>query len=357
MSRKGNGGSGRSSGRSSNRRRKKGVNWSFVIAGAILLSTYLIVVLFNGTDWQGWNESLDDLRETFAGAADTVKETLKKADSEFGSSSSPDDLTLDLPGSGTVSVHFIDVGQGDSILVSGSGQNVLIDAGENDQGETVLSYLAEQGVGSIDLAVGTHPHSDHIGGMDTVIEGITVKELLMPDVPDSIVPTTRTHLSLLSAAEKEGTEMLYGYPGDSFSLCGGTFTVLGPTADYKDLNNESLVIRFDYGETSFLFTGDQEKDAEKDLIDSDAKLSADVLKVGHHGSRTSTSKAFLSAVDPQIAVIECGTGNDYGHPHTEVMDRLEQADITVYRTDLDGNIVITTGGKHGDLKVKTDQAA
>ena len=328
MSRKGNGGSGRSSGRSSNRGRKKGVNWSFVIAGAILLSTYLIVVLFNGTDWQGWNESLDDLRETFAGAADTVKETLKKADSEFGSSSSPDDLTLDLPGSGTVSVHFIDVGQGDSILVSGSGQNVLIDAGENDQGETVLSYLAEQEVGSIDLAVGTHPHSDHIGGMDTVIEGITVKELLMPDVPDSIVPTTRTYLSLLSAAEKEGTEMLYGYLGDSFSLCGGTFTVLGPTADYKDLNN-----------------------------DSDAKLSADVLKVGHHGSRTSTSKAFLSAVDPQIAVIECGTGNDYGHPHTEVMDRLEQADITVYRTDLDGNIVITTGGKHGDLKVKTDQAA
>ncbi len=343
---------------SSHRRKQKkkaGVNWSFVIAGAILLSAYLIVVLFNGTNWEGWDKSINELKSTFMGTADSIRETLEKADSELGKVSSPDDLTFDLPGSDSVSVHFIDVGQGDSILISGGGENVLIDAGENDHGSTVLAYLAENGVEKLDLAVGTHPHSDHIGGMDTVLEGIKVDQLVMPDVPESIVPTTRTYLSVLDAADETGTELAYSYPGDSYSLCGGTFTVLGPVEDYKDLNNESLVIRFDYGNTSFLFTGDQEAAAEKDLLASGAKLSADVLKVGHHGSRTSTSEEFLSAVSPEIAVIECGSGNDYGHPHTEITDRLDESGITVYRTDLSGNIVISSDGNK--LSVKTDKAA
>ena len=348
-----------SSGRSS-RKKKLGINWSFIVAGAILLSTYLIVVLFNGAHWQGWDESFNELKTTFIDTADSIRDTLEKADSELAENSSPDDLTFDLPSgtdssSSTVSVHFIDVGQGDSILISGGGENVLIDAGENDKGEVVLAYLAENEVEKIDLAVGTHPHSDHIGGMDTVLEGITVEKLIMPDVPDSIVPTTKTYLSVLSSAEDTGTEMSYSYPGDTYSLCGGTFTVLGPIEDYTDLNSESLVIRFDFGDTSFLFTGDQEKDAEADLVDSGANLSADVLKVGHHGSYTSTSEKFLSEVSPSIAVISCGQGNDYGHPHDEVVERLESADAEIYRTDLLGSIVITSDGQ--SLSVSSEKAA
>lgn len=191
-------------------------------------------------------------------------------------------------------MHFIDVGQGDCILIEGSGESVLIDAGENDQGDEVLGYLSAAGIEDIDLAVGTHPHSDHIGGMDTVLEGITVGRLMLSDVPDSIVPTTRTYLDLLDAAEETGTEMFYGYPGDQVSICGGTLTVLGPVEDYDDLNDESMVIRFDYGESSFLFTGDEESGAEEDLLASGADIGA-----GRPESRTPRLQhLFLGRIPP-----------------------------------------------------------
>ena len=341
------GGKKKGNGRSAPARRKKGLNWPVIVAAGVLLATYAIVVLFNGFHWPGWQEGWDDLK-------DSARTLLQAVQSAFGQleADTPDGLVLDPPAGGEVRVHFIDVGQGDCILIEGSGESVLIDAGENDQGDEVLGYLSAAGIEDIDLAVGTHPHSDHIGGMDTVLEGITVGRLMLSDVPDSIVPTTRTYLDLLDAAEETGTEMFYGYPGDQVSICGGTLTVLGPVEDYDDLNDESLVIRFDYGESSFLFTGDMESGAEEDLLASGADIGADVLKVGHHGSNTSSSEEFLRAVGPEIAVIECGEGNDYGHPHLEVLERLEAVSAAVYRTDLDGSVVVTADGS-GNYDVST----
>ncbi len=340
--------------RTSGKKKNSKLNWAFIVAGAVLLSTYMIVVLFNGFDWSGWEDGVNDLKDSASGAAGTLSSAWDEI--KDSAASSPDDLTLDTSGTaaGEVQVHFIDIGQGDSELIVGNGEAVLIDAGDNDKGDEVLAYLEQQGISKIDLAIGTHPHADHIGGMDTVIEGTTVDKLLLSDIPDSLIPTTKTYLSLLDAADERGTEMLYAYPGDTFQICGGTLSVLGPVQDYKDLNNESLVVRFDYGENSFLFTGDQEAEAEADLIASGAQLSADVLKLGHHGSSTSTSEAFFDAVSPKIGIISCGTGNSYGHPHKETLQLLNQSGIDFYRTDLLGNIVVTSNGT--TLQVATEKA-
>lgn len=342
-----------SKGRSS-RSRKKGYNWGFIIAGAILVSSYMIIVLFNGFGQMHWEESLNELKSSFMGAFQSVGDLFNQVGKQLGSSSTSEDLILDPPVGQQVRVHFIDVGQGESVLIEGGGESVLIDAGENNQGETVLSYLEKAGIDQLTMAVGTHPHSDHIGGMDTVMQGITVGKLLMPDLPDDLIPTTKTYLSVLDAAEQTQTEMVYAYPGDSWQICGGKLTVLGPVEDYDDLNDESLVMRFDYGETSFLLTGDQEADAEEDLLASGADVDADLLGVGHHGSSTSTSQSFLDAVSPSVAVISCGEGNDYGHPHMETTQRLEEAGVEIYRTDLQGSIVATSDGQK--LTVSTEKA-
>ena len=354
--RKGGGGVSRksSSSRGKSHGRKKGYNWAFIIAGAVLVSSYMIVVLFNGFGQTGWRESLEELKTSFLGAFQSVSETFDRVGQQLGSGSTSEDLVLDPPIGQQVRVHFIDVGQGESILIEGGNESVLVDAGENNQGETVLGYLANVGLDQLTMAVGTHPHSDHIGGMDTVMEGLTVGKLLMPDLPDDIIPTTKTYLSVLDVAEQTDTEMVYAYPGDSWEICGGTLKVLGPTEDYDDLNDESLVMRFDYGETSFLLTGDQEADAEEDLLSSGAKVTADLLGVGHHGSSTSTSQAFLDAVSPSVAVISCGEGNDYGHPHLETVERLEAAGVEIYRTDLQGSIVVSSDGHK--LTVSTEKA-
>lgn len=309
------------------------LNWGLIVAIALVISVYLIVTLFNGRSYEGWKDSWDDLWGNFSSMTSGIPDDRKEGPAPVMAEGQ------------TVQVTFLDVGQGDSMLIQGNGQAVLIDAGENDQGGRVADYLADYGVERLDLAIGTHPHSDHIGGLDVVLEEIPTREIWMPDLPDSLIPTTRTYTDLLDAMESTGTEGVTAVPGDQMEICGGILEILGPVKTYEDLNDMSLVAKFTFGDTSFLFTGDMEAEAEKDLIASGADLSADVLKMGHHGSSTSSSEAFVDAVNPDIFVIEVGEGNSYGHPHRETLALLREWQREVWRTDLNGNILMVSDGR------------
>ena len=247
------------------------------------------------------------------------------------------------PGDG-LTVHMLDMGQADSILIQAPGLTVLIDAGENNQGGQVLRYLKEQGVDRIDIAIGTHPHSDHIGGMDTVLEGIPVGKIILPDVPDEIVPTGATYTDLLAAIAEREVEVILAEPGQQYDLGDGALlTIVGPLAQYGDLNNMSVVSKLTYGEVAFLFAGDASAQSELALVDR-GDIRADIMAVPHHGSSSSSTDVFLDAVSPSVALISCGLDNSYGHPHREVMERLQERDIEIYRTDLMGAITIVCDG-------------
>ena len=239
-------------------------------------------------------------------------------------------------------VHFIDVGQGDCILAETDGHYMLIDAGENDKGELVVSYLKEAGITSLDYIIGTHPHSDHIGGLDDVIEAFPAEIIMLPPIEH----TTKTFEDVRDAVEAREMKLTKPVLGDTYSLGEASFTVLAPVGDYgNDLNNWSIGIRLSYGDTAFVMCGDAEQEAEQDIVDSGRLLSADVLKVGHHGSSTSTSDPFLDAVSPSYAVIQCGKGNSYGHPHRETMEKLEKRGIEVLRNDELGTITAKSDGQ------------
>jgi len=249
-----------------------------------------------------------------------------------------------------IEIHFLDVGQADSILVkTPDGKSMLIDAGNNADGQEVVSYIKKQNISRIDVLVGTHPHEDHIGGMDNVINSFDIDRIYMPKVSH----TTRTYEDVLTAIKNKGLKVTSPAPGTSFSLGEAKCTVLAPNSDnYDDLNNFSIVIKLEYGNISFLFTGDAEEVSEREMLSKSFDLSADVLKIGHHGSSSSTSPDFLKKVSPKYAVISAGKGNDYGHPSSEVMNRLKNANIPVYRTDENGTIVCTSDGKSIEFNVK-----
>lgn len=247
---------------------------------------------------------------------------------------------------GNCAVHFIDVGQGDSILITSGGINVLIDAGENNRGDEVLLKLEELNIETLDYVIGTHAHSDHIGGLDTVLNGTKVKNIILSDLPDKMIPTTKTYSDLLDAIVENEVNVIAAEAGSSYDIGEGKLTILSPTTDkYTDLNDWSIVTRFDFGQTSFLFTGDAEERVEEDILDSGTNVSATLLKAGHHGSDTSSSERFLSAVDPDFVVIEVGEGNSYGHPNADALTRFADIEAEVYRTDINGDITAVSDGK------------
>lgn len=239
-----------------------------------------------------------------------------------------------------LTVHYIDVGQADSILLVSGGEAMLIDGGNRADGPDVVDYLAAQGVDRLDYAVATHPHEDHIGGLPDVIQNVDIGSFLLPEK----TATTKIYLDMLDALDETETPVSIPSPGDTFSLGSCTVEVLGPVKVYDDANNNSIVLRVTCGDVTFLFTGDMETTAEQDLLAEGFDLSADVLKLGHHGSSTSSGADFLDAVDPSYAVISCETGNDYGHPHRETIEAMAQRNITVYRTDTMGTIVARCDG-------------
>ncbi len=254
------------------------------------------------------------------------------------------------PQDGEVLFHMIDVGQGDAILVTSKSGNMLIDTSENGEKDKLLAYLDALEINSFEYVVFTHPDADHIGNAEYIVENYGIGNIIMPDFSKS----TQMYERLISAIEKKNVNVILIGESEDCEQSGYTFylgsmlnTVIAPVADINDANEMSVVIKSTYGDTSIMLTGDAEERSEEQILErwNKADLDCDVLKVGHHGSSSSTTKEFLDAVSPSIALISCGKNNKYNHPNKETMDKLIDAGVTIYRTDEDGSVVLRTDGK------------
>ena len=311
--------------------RRGHTNWGFIVVVSALVAAVVLISLADKVDFGGkiptWNK-------IFAGAG--------LAEPAYTEESDKNESTT---------VHFIDVGQGDSILIKTPDKNILIDAGTTESAGTVVSYLQSQNVTQLDYLIATHPHSDHIGGMSYVINKFDIKNIIAPLIPDEAIPASQSYFNMLKAIENKGLTITAAKAGAQYDIgAGAGFTIVGPiNTDSENINNNSVVIRFSYGEVSFLFTGDSERAEEDDILASGANIRADVLKLGHHGSSTSSGFDWLDTISPLYAVVSCGIDNGYGHPHTEVSSRLDELSVETYRTDLEGTIVFKTDGVHLSL--------
>lgn len=241
----------------------------------------------------------------------------------------------------TATFHFIDVGQGDCTLISGGGKNILIDAGTAESGSTVYSYLKELEIDYIDYFIGTHPHEDHLGGATSVLSSIDIGTVFLNSDTSSAYFYERFVDTLAKRRKtplKPNMDCIYEV---------GPFRIkfLSPTKDFQDTNDNSLITMIQFGNVKALFMGDAERTVEAELIKSGSKIEADILKVGHHGSRYASSAEFLNVVYPSVAIIQCGEDNSYGHPHQEALNRLNAINASVIRTDKNGNIILTTDGE------------
>ena len=249
--------------------------------------------------------------------------------------------------SGDCEMHFVDVGQGDCTLIITEDNAVLIDAGPNEYADRAERYVSSY-TDTIDYFILTHPHEDHIGGADEILRSVRVENVILSDASSDTLAFTR----MLDAIEESGCNVIEASVNDTFTAGDIKLTILSPMGNFTDYNDYSIVTRVDYGKTSAIITGDVEHNSESLMVSRYGMfgLDADILQIAHHGSSTSNSEAFIDAVSPEFAVIQCGEGNTYGHPHRETLKKLNDRNISYYRTDEDGNVVFVSDGREVTLK-------
>lgn len=253
---------------------------------------------------------------------------------------------INLSDNSKLEILFLDVGQADSILINNNGEYALIDAGNNEDGKKLVEFFNTLGINNFKYVIGTHPHEDHIGGMDDIIKNFTIDNFFMPDV----ITTTKTFEEVLDALLEKNISFQTPQINSTFNLADTKFEVLYVGSNQDDLNDTSIVLKLTYGNTSYLLMGDATKKVEKELLNKNIK--SDVLKVGHHGSEYSSHKEFLEKVNPQYAIIQVGKNNTYNHPKQIVLDNLTQLGAKIYRTDKLGTIVLTSDGEKIELNNK-----
>lgn len=242
---------------------------------------------------------------------------------------------------GTMEVHFLDVGQGNSTLITCDGHAMLIDAGDDSKGTAIQNYLKKQQVENLDYLVLTHPDSDHIGGAPVIITKFEINKVFVSNFEKD----NKTYQKLIQSLDNKRLKYVTPDVGAQYPLGSATVTFLAPNEEYDNPNDSSVALLVQNGDNRFLFTGDAEEEAEQDILENGLDISADVYLAGHHGSRTSTSEDFFEAVNPSCAVISCGEGNSYGHPHAQTLNTFRTNKVKVYRTDEDGTIIAASDGK------------
>lgn len=252
--------------------------------------------------------------------------------------------------SSDLTIYYLDVGQADSILITNQGYNMLIDAGNNEDGSKLVTYLKDElNITKLDYVVGTHPHEDHIGGLDNIIDNFDIDTIYLPDV----TTTTKTFEDVITSIENKNLSITIPKINDTFKLGEAEFKVIYTGTDEEDLNNTSIVLKMTFGNYSYLFTGDATSETESEILNSD--IDVDVLKVGHHGSAYSTTKEFLAKVTPTYAIISVGENNSYGHPSNDTLSRIKKYTNNIYMTSELGTIKLTSDGKEINItSIKTD---
>lgn len=258
----------------------------------------------------------------------------------FGTETEQGKLTNTYLGDGEAYIHFIDVGQGSSTLIQQGEKAILIDAGEQDYSESLVTYIKSCGVEALEYVIASHPHTDHIGGMTDVFDEFTVGEVIMPELSEINIPSSRLYEKFMTYLDEKDMTVSFGEVGDTYYLDSVSVSVMGPVEQVKDLNDMSLICKVSAYGTEAMVLGDAEKQELTSVFETvHGEWQSDILVMGHHGSRVSVYEPFLDAVNADVAIVSCGKDNSYGHPHEEAVEYAENNGLELYRTDIDGSIV------------------